>query len=408
MIGQAARPVAAHERIVYLDVLRGFAVLGILLANMPFMALAGAVVYAGEPYIGGDSWLDRASYAFVYVFADTKFVTLFSLLFGAGLGLMSRKALATGAPFAMRYARRLMVLFLFGALHVVLLWFGDILMIYAGTGFCAMWFRRRQIKTLLWWAGVLLGVAMLLWAGMGLLDPEDFVENHPDEYGRPMSAEQVMVRDREEVRAVLSSGTFAEMAGKRVELYGDAIPFLLAFFAPRTLALFLIGMAFVKSGLLASITELRGLRRVALGGIVCGLVLCAVSLWLEHLDRGVLQMLALFFGGLVLAIGYAATIAIWCRSSFLPGLRARLAAVGRMALTNYIGHSLVTSLIFNWAGWFDRLRRPELLLLTFLIFALQLWLSPLWLRAFRFGPLEWLWRVATYGRALRLRAQTAP
>lgn len=388
MSGESPRPVAAHERIVYLDVLRGFAVLGILLANMPFMALAGAIVTGGDAYIGGDSWLDAVSYAFVYVFADTKFVTLFSLLFGAGLGLMSEKALAAGSPFAMRYVRRLFVL-------------------YALTGFCAMWFRRRRVKTLLWWAGALLLVALLLWGAMGLFDPADFVEKRLDEAGRPMTAEQVLAQDMQEIRAVLSSGTFAEMAAARVGIYGDAVIFLLAFFFPRTLALFLIGMAFVKSGLLGRLAEPRGLRKVAVYGLASGLALCGGSLWFEHTDRGVLQMVSLFVGGLLLASGYATIVAMWCRSPYLSGLRARVAAVGRMALTNYIGHSVITSILFNWVGLFDRLRRPELLLLTFLIFALQLWLSPLWLRAFRFGPLEWVWRAVTYGRVFRLRAPAA-
>ena len=142
-------PVAGGERIALWDVLRGFAVLGILLANIPFMAMAGVMTDPDWYFVGGDRAIDYLSYYFVYVFADTKFVTIFSTLFGAGLALMCEKANAAGASFVGHYSRRLLVLLVFGVVHGTLIWFGDILTMYALIGFLAMVFRNCRVRTLL-------------------------------------------------------------------------------------------------------------------------------------------------------------------------------------------------------------------------------------------------------------------
>ena len=166
-------------------------------------------------------------------------------------------------------------------------------------------------------------------------------------------------------------------------------------------------MALVKSGWLATLHGRRDqLLGVALVGVPVGVSLCGGSLCADEIggqEAAPTTMVLLFFGGLFLAAGYAATVALWCQSSLWPALRARLAAVGRMALTNYITHSVVTSVVFNWCGQFDAWRRPALLGFVFAVFVFQLWFSPLWLRHFRFGPLEWVWRGMTYGGAVAMR-----
>lgn len=401
-------PVRGDERIAFMDVLRGFAVLGIFLANIPFMGFAAAVAAGTETYIGGDSWVDYWCYGFVFVLVDTKFVTLFSTLFGAGLALMSEKALAAGAPFVARYSRRLVLLFLFGALHITLFWFGDILVVYSLIGFAAMWFRKCKVKTLVVLAGIAMVLSFAMWMFFAMLDPEDFMEPATDDQGVELSFEEQNQRKIEETRQVLGSGSFVEMVEKRLSFYLEFVPFLLMFFGPRTFALFLLGMALVKSGWIATLGSRRDqLLGLAFVGVPLGVILCGGSLCADQVgDRqanGMAVMGLLFFGGLFLAAGYAAMIALWCHSSVWQGLRARLAAVGRMALTNYITHSLVSSIVFNWCGQFDTWKRPAMLGLVFAVFAFQLWFSPLWLRHFRFGPLEWLWRTATYGGGVSLR-----
>ena len=406
------QPVQDAHRIVLLDVLRGFAVLGILLANIPFMSMAaglpGTLVPPQAHYVGGDGWLDHASHWFVYIFADTKFVTIFSTLFGAGLGLMSERALAAGAPFVGRYVRRLAILFLFGAAHVTLLWMGDILLVYSLFGFMAMWFRKRSVKTLLIWAGVLLTLCFLMWVAFGFADPIDFVklEKGPDD--QFLTIEQQCDKNRARIEATFSDGSFVEMMRLRIELYGSMLGFMFLVLGPRTLALFLFGIAVVKSGMLnVFVTQRSRLFRIAILGLGIGLPLQVTSLvYLHHFEETHARVIgwgSLYLAGLAIALGYASVFALWLHTNVLVGLRARLAAVGRMALTNYLSHSLITGVIFNYCGQFDAWRRPQLLLLVFGIFGVQLWISPIWLRHFHYGPMEWLWRVGTYARLVPIR-----
>ena len=401
-------PVAGAQRIAILDVLRGFAVLGILLANIPFMAMAGAVTVNIGYFIGGEHWTDHASQGFVFLFADTKFVTLFSTLFGAGLALMSEKALATDSPFAWRYIRRLGALFLFGALHVVLLWLGDILLFYSLVGFAAMWFRKRRVKTLLVWAGIFLGLQAIMWGLTGLIDPTEMIKLEKGPDGTELSFEETVTVQTEEIRVTMSSGTFVEMVEMRLKNFAGMTIMMLFMFSMRTLGLFLIGMAAIKSGILnrfmADRKLLVRLLKIGLGiGMPLQVVTYILGTDMSDSGRRILFMSCWYFAGLLMALGYVALFSLWMQTNVGLGLRTRLAAVGRMALTNYLSHSLITTIIFNHCGQFDEWRRPYLLVLVFGIFAFQLVISPIWLEHFRYGPCEWLWRSVTYGRRMPMR-----
>ena len=152
-------------------------------------------------------------------------------------------------------------------------------------------------------------------------------------------------------------------------------------------------------------------RKLAVRAIVIGLALCipvqVVNLMYsqepappgaEGLEARMITTVSWYLMALFLSPAYMGALALWSRTDVLAGLQRRLAAVGRMAFTSYICHSVITSVIFNWCGLYDTLGRFEGLLLTFAVYGFQLWISPIWLERFRFGPLEWLWRVLTYGR----------
>jgi uncharacterized protein len=406
------RPVAATERIVFWDLLRGVAVLGILLANMPYMALSGTHTDMTGDFVGGDSWLDHAEHFLVRLFVETKFVTTFSILFGAGLGLLSEKAVQRDTPFRLMYGRRLLVLLVFGVLHGTLLWFGDILATYAMLGFVAMWFRGLRVRTLLIWASTLLAVNWLMWASFGFIDPADWIDPIRGPDGQELEGLAALALQRQDYSEVFSSGDFGRMAATRSELYAECAFELLFLTALRTLALFLVGIALVKSGLFLRVAEhRRTYQRLLVLGLGIGFPLQLAQIAVDAAGDDTLHRVAslsLFFpSGIFLSLGYIGAVALWAQSSLWSGLRVRLAAVGRMAFTSYLSHSAITAIVFNYLGLYDQWRRPGLFVLALAIFAFQLWFSPMWLRHFRFGPLEWVWRSLTYLKIMPLRRSAA-
>lgn len=395
-----AAPVPRSERIVMWDVLRGVAVLGVLLANMPWMSFAHMVAMDGQDFVGYDPTpLDAAAFWFVRVVADTKFITIFSMLFGAGLGLAAVKTEERGGSSAGFQVRRMAALFVFGMLHGCVVWFGDILGHYALVGCVALPFRRLQAKTLF-----AIGASFVV-LGFGIY----FV-------ALPLSmeftSEAEVVEKTAAAAEVFASGDFTRMLAARTPLYLTGLVVTLPFWGARTLGLFLLGMALVKSGVLRDPTSHRRVYDAMLRyGLLLGIV--AQASWVatsgDHTDtRAVLVTTAAsYLTALGLSPAYLAIVFRWCESGVLPGLRRRLAAVGQMAFTCYISHSVITGLVFNYGGQYDRWGRFEGLLLTFAIFAFQIWSSPLWLAHFRFGPLEWLWRSFTYARIQPMRRVAA-
>ena len=392
-------PVTARERVVGIDVLRGVAVLGVLIVNMQYMAMALPLTdFTGRSY-GGDRWIDAAAHYFVRTFAEMKFITIFSILFGAGLAIMAERAQATGRPFAGRYARRLGVLLVIGVVHGVCIWFGDILTSYAIIGFGAMLLRKLEVRSLLFLAGVMIAFVGAVFVAMTLFTPLGALM--PDQGGDPFNKTPAQIRE------VFSSGDFGRMLALRVTyyMYGVFMVFIWGF---RLLGTFLIGIALVKSGVLLRPHENRArFARWVKIGLPVGLAVEAVGFWFVENGRGdlvaVADVIGLYIGSLCLAFAYIGLVMLWSTGSFLPGLQARVAAVGRMGLTNYLSHSVITAIVFNYLGYFDQVAKPGGLLVTATIFTLQLWWSPIWLRRFRFGPVEWLWRSLTYGRRQPMR-----
>jgi len=388
-----ACPVEGKQRALYWDMLRGFAVLGVLAANMPLMSRSDALDWHfAHP---GHTFLDQVGFVLVRCFADTKLITIFSMLFGAGLAFMWERAQERGVPFLRTWFRRIGALAVFGVLHAALFWFGDILVHYAVMGALAVWFRKLSPKTL-----IIIGVVFLIFGGVfsafGAVDGPT-----PEK-----TADQAAITQR--AIEVLPSGDFLASMGFRLEMFVGVFIIFNVFFAPRTLGLFLIGMALMKSGVLLKVGEHRKLAvRAIIIGLAIGIPVQVVNLiysmepapaGADGLEARMIATVSWYLMALFLSPAYMGMVALWSQTRKLMGLQRRLAAVGRMAFTNYIMHSVITSLIFNWLGFYDAWGRFAGLLLTIAIFVFQLWLSPVWLSRFRYGPLEWLWRVLTYGR----------
>ncbi len=403
----SAAPTPPSERIEFLDFLRGVALLGILVVNIPLM------VGPLNAYLTDFSlWTDpanTAATAFIRFFFEGSFYVLFSLLFGVGFHLILARAAARGGPPLGRYRRRLAVLALFGLLHILFLWYGDILLAYALFGFVIILFRKRSDTTCLAWAGAFAALPFILTAALaglihiGLSHPEAAAEM------RAAFAEQEQYV-RESVAtalAVYPNGSFSEIIRMRLAEYRDTLPGYFFFF-PLVIGIMLAGMVVARRGWLADPAAHEAVYRRAFAvALPFAIVGKAAYAWLS-LNTSFLipdaalagATLALTFGGPALAIVYICLLRRLYLSGRLRGAVHAVSATGRMALTHYIGQSfIVTTIAFSYGlGLYGHINIWQGILLAVLIYILQVIASPWWLARFRRGPLEALWRRLTYGK----------
>jgi len=424
-----ATPLAPGERIEVVDVLRGVAIFGILCVNM--MLFAHPFYREFCPGHEFTSWADRAAENVILFFAAGKFYTLFSLLFGFGMSMQLLRARQHGAAFVRLYVRRLLGLAVIGGLHVVLLWGGDILLAYALLGFLLILFRDCRPRTLLWWAVPLLALSLVMVAAsvaaaqlleVGAAQPAATTAPSTAPATQPAAveggtpAESGFEELYEESFRVYSSGTFVEMVRQRIIDYAIGFAFMILYAFAGILGMFLLGLYVGRRGILG---DLAGhavfIRRVQWWGLVLGVPGNLVMAWLsasfdptEISWWHVLASFAFTIGGPALTLFYAATIVRAAQTPLGSRLFRPIAAVGRMALTNYLLQSLICTTLFYSYGFalFGKIGPAVGLGITVLIYACQVPLSALWLRRFRFGPVEWLWRSWTYARWQPLRAAT--
>ena len=400
-----AGPASASERIEVVDVLRGFALCGILALNILAFKAPGSIPSFGV----ADAWIDRLASSAVVLFAQSKFFTLFSFLFGMGFSMQLLRAERRGVPFAPLFLRRLLVLGVIGAAHHTLLWDGDILLRYALIGLLLLAVRSMPTGMLLRWAvGLLaipLAVYLLAFAGLAVARVIPAFADDVADLDR-----QVAVETAEEVRsftaAVVGSSYKAAVVARvqELDLASSLVPGM------TILSMFLLGLAAGRVDLAGSLAEHRDLlRRVRTWGFVVGLPIAAlVAVGINRLATVHALMAILFnvaLAGPVLAMAYAASVGLlWQRPGWRRLLRP-LAAFGRLALTNYLGQSLVSTFLFyGWGlGLARRIPPAQALAIAAGILAVQILISNWWVRRLRFGPAEWIWRTLTYGRPQPLR-----
>ncbi|WP_344705409.1 DUF418 domain-containing protein [Sphingomonas swuensis] len=406
MTSSAATPVGTNERHNILDALRGWALLGVLTANMTTFIGFG---YASDPERDAAlaSRFDDLAELLIEWLVVGKFYSLFSLLFGIGFALQLDRLQRRGEG-AARFARRLLVLFLFGLAHLFLLWMGDILALYALMGFALLLFRQASDRALLRWA-VFLWLVPIGWSAMihhAGIDPAGPIYE--------LAMREFAARG---VDLSISPAAWLNDADYLEQLNANPAAVLLRIgdltyqLRPaKVLAMFLLGLWIGRRSLFADPSAHRPLLlRVAKTGMGVGLPLALVRAIL-HMNAGDSHPLRFAEETLycistpLLALGYAAAFTLlWSR-----GRRAILSwpdPAGRMALTNYLAQSLVQSLVFTGMGFALATRFGLVFVLLFApaLFAAQVVLSRWWLARFRFGPCEWLWRSATYGRAQPMR-----
>lgn len=367
------QPLSRRERILALDVFRGFAMFGVLLAYCMW-SLGNA---ANGQWSRADNWLGN----FFHYAGDGKFYTILAFLFGFGFSIQLGRA-ANQASAVEIYCRRLAALALIGLAHASLLRNGDILLPYALTGFFMIPFRHLPNRTVLASAFIVLlipGVAHLLWQASGVPIPQrPQLENAP-----------YLVENAAWVRYWYTTAVFSW---------------------PTNLTLFLFGLLAARNHVLSRLASSpASLWKIVFGGLAAGTALYFAA---QRLD-GVTSTLAGACGALLftfhcwgMSSAYAASLLLALRTSGGASLLSPLSAVGRMALTNYLMQAGVIVPLCLAFGWFDQFTPTKSVALALVLFAFQVPFSIFWLRHFEFGPAEWIWRLFTYGRLPPLKRVT--
>lgn len=399
-------PVGSSERYLILDVLRGLAILGICMANYPEFSL---YTFQPDDVTAGMSCagIDYALRYLLSVFIDGKFYTLFSLLFGIGFSIIIGNAARKGINGFLIFYRRMLVLLLIGFLHLMFVWSGDILMLYALMGMLLPLFRNLSDRGILTVAAVflLLPVAVdFLSAVAGIRLSAPAVEEQwywCDRYGITEENFGFWLRDAESYGQVLQF----LVQGAWVRMY----EFIEGNRYFKVLGLFLLGFWIGRNHLYANLERVRPLlRRVTLYGILFGLPLSVLYAWssVNGHPWGMVAHTAIYTVSVYpLGFAYLSGICLLYRRWKNCGIWKWFAIPGRMALTNYIGQSFIGIFLFYGIGlgWGAGIGLVHTEVIALTVYLFQVVFSRLWLNEFRFGPLEWMWRMLTYGKVLKIR-----
>ena len=391
---------AANQRIASLDFIRGVAILGILFMNIHFIMGLPLAAYGNPDFDGVASLADKWVFSFEYLFVNTKFLALFSMLFGAGLLIQGQRLDERGEDSCRWLRRRLWYLALFGALHAVFIWPGDILFTYAVCGLVLQSQRYREPRELLRRGFALLGVGLgltgLIWLGLMLFGghlPASFVQAMADSHRMPPELLQDDI-------ALWTGRDYPVQVAAQLGIWvGGILLFMLPlFFFWWCGGLMLLGMALFKLGWF---TRERVPREAWLLGAL-GLAAGAAGLlhyWAtDFADAAAANSPLLPLSGALLGVFYLNALA--AAAAKLPALSRCLQPAGRMAFSLYLLQSIAMVLLFRWLlpEWYGRLEELELFALVLIFGGLQAGIAHLWLRRHRQGPMEGLWRRLSFRR----------
>lgn len=387
------QPVTGRQRIDTLDILRGFALFGVLAVNL----------YGFGGYTAASTPLDRVA-AWLREFLLTgKSYSLFALLFGLGMALQRQRAEAKGQAFVPFFLRRCLVLLGIGVLHAVCLWWGDILTAYALLGILLLLlFRDRQPGTLLFWVGTLLALPTILYVASGL----SFALSPDPQLGAAVASSPTGGAPAELTR-IYTAGSLAEITAARAQQALEQGFNQLIFAFPNIFSMLLLGLVLGKWGAFTRIGDYLFLfRRLAVIGFALGIPTTLFVATVDTLANPNDPLYLVAYGVQTIAapllmLGYLGGITLLVhRGGLVARLLGYLAPMGKLALTIYITQSIILNFLFYSFGLalYGRTGAAANLALALAIYPIQVVFSNFYVRWFRFGPVEWLWRSLTYGK----------
>ncbi len=398
-------PTIPSERVEVLDALRGVAIFGILIVNIQLFSNPVTKMLIG--YTGAENLADKLAQIFIKLFFEGKFYVLFSMLFGYGFWIFMQKQKEDGFDILPVFRRRLFWLLMIGLIHVLIFWAGDILVFYAVLGFTLILFRSKTDKALLKWSVWLACIPALLYLvtaafyALALLHPES--KAAVDAGMQQNLAETTNIYQN--ALRIYSTGSFPEILKVRITEYLALLPGML-FFYPVVLAMFLLGLLAARRGLLINYAHhLKLYRKAFWWGLAIGSVanlfyviayqrtsIAQINVW------GLISTFMHTLGGIAFCMVYISAILLLSAKGALLKLQKLFVPVGRMALSNYLLQSLIcTTLFYSYGfGLIGKINAWQGIIISVLIFAIQIPLSNLWFKYFNYGPLEWLWRSLTY------------
>lgn len=429
-----AGPVRQADRLFTVDVLRGFALLGILLMNIPTFALPEHA-YSNTNVWGGNDPLNRWTVTLIYLFGEGKMRAIFSMMFGASALLLIGRGEKRGAGIEVAdiYFRRTLWLMLFGMIHAYFIWWGDVLYPYALLGLGLFAFRNLSPRGLIIAASVQLAL-LTVGSVMDARDDAEGLEKYQkvrvlERSGVPLTIEQKKEKEagekimkalrppQEELQKEIDAyrGNYVKNLKQRARQVWKfhRLPFYFPFLWDM-LSMMMLGMALLKTGVLTGERSFAFYVKMAWIGGLSGLAINGTTMalqWKHDFDAvtGLLDESTYEIGRVPMALCYMAIAVMIVKAGWFRWLTRRVAAVGQMALSNYISHSLICSTIFYGGygfGLFGKLERWQLYPIVVAIWVFNLAWSPIWLRSFYFGPLEWCWRSLTYWKKQPMRIRT--
>ncbi|MCP4705159.1 MAG: DUF418 domain-containing protein [candidate division Zixibacteria bacterium] len=392
-------PIKGAERIGSLDLLRGFAVLGILVINIQWFSMPGLTGF--NPTIYGDlTGINRIVWTVSHLLGEVKFMTIFSMLFGAGIVLFCQRLEQSNMKPAKIYYRRTLWLLFFGILHAYLFWTGDILVWYSLSGLLAYLFWRLRPGWLVFWSALLLligtGIYALFQWSMPYW-PQEAFQSNKDMWAPSSEAIQQYLD-------IYRGGWINQMTDRLPTSLTMHTFIYLIYGLWRTLGIMLAGMALMKWGVLSAQRSKRFFLTVVIVGLTTGFSITGYGIYQNMIHNFAFEYsmfggtLFNYWGSILVALAYISLIMLWWNSNYGTWCKSALSATGRMAFSCYITQTVICTTLFfgHGFGLFGYVPRwGQFCIVVSIWIIIVLWAN-IWLKKYRFGPLEWLWRSLTY------------